>query len=203
MRLRRGSLDGCVFVQVTATPYALYLQPEFINEEKPEPIKPQKTILVPSGEGYIGGEYYFFESKNENHPARFLFKAVDSDEHEIVSNQKRKGEKSKIADRRIFKEEDILLREDKLPVFKLGIVNFIIGAIVLREKKKIHYAYAIHTATQKDSHFRLKSIADYMFEQIRNRDCGRIEDAPDTGHSEGKTAKELAIEEEKAIYINK
>lgn len=25
----RGTLDGCVFVEVTATPYALYLQPEF------------------------------------------------------------------------------------------------------------------------------------------------------------------------------
>lgn len=166
----RGSLDGCVFVQVTATPYAIYLQPEFMNDEKPEPIKPQQTILVPSGEGYIGGEYYFLESKQEKHPAKFLFKAVDFDEHEIVSNQKRKGKKSKIADRRIFKEEDILLREDKLPVFKLGIINFIIGAIVLREKKKTHFAYAIHTATQKDSHFRLKSVADYLFEQIRNRD---------------------------------
>lgn len=64
----RGSLDGCVFVQVTATPYALYLQPEF-NEEKIEPIKPQKTILVPSGDGYIGGEYYFLKSKEDDHPA--------------------------------------------------------------------------------------------------------------------------------------
>lgn len=165
----RGGLDGCVFVQVTATPYALYLQPEFMSDEKPEPVKPHKTILVPSGEGYIGGEYYFMESKKENHPSRFLFKAVGADEHEIVSNQKRKGKKSKIADRRIFKEEDILLKEDILPIFKLGIINFMIGAIVLREKKKLHYAYAIHTATQKDSHFRLKSVADYLFEQIRHR----------------------------------
>lgn len=170
----RGSLDGCVFVQVTATPYALYLQPEFNEDDKPEPIKPQKTILVPSGEGYIGGEYYFINSKDEKHPARFLFKAIDADEHEIVSDQKRKGKKSKIADRRVFKEEDILLREDKLPVFKLGIINFMIGAIILREKKKSHYAYAIHTATQKDSHFRLKSVADHLFDDIRNRSCYTI-----------------------------
>lgn len=57
----RGSLDGYVFVQVTATPYALYLQPEFEGTEI-KPIKPRKTVLVPSGEAYIGGEYYFLES---------------------------------------------------------------------------------------------------------------------------------------------
>ncbi len=165
----RGSLDGCVFVQVTATPYALYLQPEFSEDEKPKPVKPHKTILVPSGEGYIGGEYYFINSKNDNHPSKFLFKPVDADEHDIISNQKRKGKKSKIADRRVFREEDILIREDKLPIFKLGIINFIVGAIVLRENQKIHYAYAIHTATQKDLHVRLKSVADCLLEQIRNR----------------------------------
>jgi hypothetical protein len=165
----RGNLDGCIFVQVTATPYALYLQPEFMDDDKPEPIKPHKTILVPSGEGYIGGKYYFISSQDENHPAKYLFTPVEADEHDIVSDQKRKGKKSKIADRRVFKEEDILIREDKLPIFKLGIINFIIGAIVLRENKKKHYAYAIHTATQKDSHVRLKSVADLLFEQIRNR----------------------------------
>lgn len=54
----RGSLDGCAFVQVTATPYALYLQPDFGGMEI-KPIKPLKTVLVPSGEKYIGGEYFF------------------------------------------------------------------------------------------------------------------------------------------------
>lgn len=166
----RGNLDGCVFVQVTATPYALYLQPDFKEDDKPKPVKPKQTILVPSGDGYIGGEYYFIESKDEKHPARFLFEAVDVDEHEIVSDQKRKGKKSKINDRRVFKEEDILLREDKLPLFKRGIINFMIGAIVLRQNKKHHYAYVIHTATQKGSHFSLKNVADALFEQIRDRD---------------------------------
>lgn len=168
----RGSLDGCVFVQVTATPYALYLQPEFEEDDKPKPVKPKKTVLVPSGEGYIGGEYYFLESKDENHLARFLFEPVEDEEHAIVSDQKRKGKKSKIDDRRTFREEDILLREDKLPMFKRGIINFMIGAITLRDNnhRKEHYAYAIHTGTQKDLHISLKSIVDTLFSQIRLRD---------------------------------
>ncbi|MGL5638264.1 MAG: hypothetical protein ACRCW7_02830, partial [Cetobacterium sp.] len=52
----------CKFIQVTATPYSLYLQPENIdlgNDIEIKPVKPYKTVLVPSGEGYIGGEYYF------------------------------------------------------------------------------------------------------------------------------------------------
>ena len=169
----RGCLDGCLFIQVTATPYALYLQPEFQDGDKPKPIKPKKTVLVPSGNDYIGGDYYFIDSQKENHPARFLFEPVEDVEHEIVSDQKRKGKKSKINDRRTFKEEEILAREDKLPVFKHGIVNFIVGAIVLRENfvKTQHYSYVIHTSTQKGSHISLKGVVDAFFRQIKQRNC--------------------------------
>lgn len=165
----RGNLDGCVFVQVTATPYALYLQPEFKETEKPMPIKPRQTVLVPPGKGYVGGNYYFIDSQNDDSPARFLFHPVGAEEHEIVSIQKRKGKKSKINDRRTFKEEEILISENALPVFKRGIINFFIGAIVLREINKKHYAYVIHTATQKGSHNSLKSVTETLLGQIKNR----------------------------------
>ncbi|WP_294166838.1 hypothetical protein [uncultured Clostridium sp.] len=50
----RGTLDECRFIQVTATPYSLYLQPEsFQLGEDICPIKPAHTVLVPSGDGYI------------------------------------------------------------------------------------------------------------------------------------------------------
>ena len=46
--------------------YALYLQNfEFIDDNIMKPIKPLKTVLVPSGEGYIGGEYYFVYSEEK------------------------------------------------------------------------------------------------------------------------------------------
>lgn len=168
----RGTLDGCVFVQVTATPYALYLQPDFQIEDDIQPIRPLNTILVPHGDGYIGGDYYFIKSKVENHPASFLFEPMSDEEHELISNQKRKGKKSKLEDRRSFKEEEIIVREDRLTTFKKGLVNFMVGVIVLRhnEERKKHYAYVIHTATQKGSHMSLQSIAEIFFEQIRERD---------------------------------
>lgn len=167
----RRTLDGCVFVEVTATPYALYLQPEFEECEEIHPIKPLNTVLVPRGKDYIGGDYYFLESKDVSHPASMLFEPVGLKEHEIVSDQKRKGKKSKIEDKRVFKADEILINQDKLPVFKKGIVNFMVGVIVLKYKEvhNTHYAYVIHTATQKGSHFSLQNITDIFLEQIRNR----------------------------------
>ena len=90
--------------------------------------------MVPFGKDYIGGDYYFIKSKDIKHPASFLYEAVGLREHEIVSDQKRKGKKSKIEDKRVFKVEEILVNEDKLPVFKKGLINFFVGVIVLMEK---------------------------------------------------------------------
>ncbi len=166
----RGSLDGCVFVQVTATPYALYLQPDF-DEKNVAPIKPKRTVLVPSGEGYIGGEYYFIRSKDEDHQAQYIFEPVSEKENELISDQKRKGKKSKIDDRRSFKEEEILSYKDKLVTFKKGLMNFIVGGCIIRmSNKNSHYSYIIHTATQKSSHIKLESIANEFFKQIKERD---------------------------------
>lgn len=156
----RGSLDGCVFVQVTATPYALYLQPEF-DGTVIKPIKPRKTVLVPSGEAYIGGEYYFLESNKENSPGRFIFEEVSDEEQEIAS--------AKATDRRRFKEEEILIREDRLPRFKRGIVNFIMGGCILSKNGiKRKYAYVIHTAVSQQAHDRIAEITKVFMEQIKD-----------------------------------
>lgn len=103
----RGSLDGCVFVEVTATPYALYLQPEFEKLDEIHPIKPLNTVLVPFGKDYIGGDYYFIKSKDIKHPASFLYEAVGLWEHEIVSDQNVKGKNQKLKIKSIQSRGDI------------------------------------------------------------------------------------------------
>lgn len=167
----RGTLDGCVFVEVTATPYSLYLQPDYDENDTVKPIKPLKTVLVPYGKDYIGGEYYFIKSRDESHPASLLFEPMSQEECDLVSDQKRKGKKTKIEDKRIFKIEEVLIRENKLQIFKKGIINFIVGVIALRKigNRDEHYAYVIHTAMQKNSHFNLENIAETFLLQIRNR----------------------------------
>ena len=76
----RGVLKDADFLQVTATPYSLYLQPEdlAIDDKKQyfEPIKPAFTDLVPVHEKYIGGNYYFEESEEQNSVASFIYQEV-------------------------------------------------------------------------------------------------------------------------------
>ena len=187
----RGSLNGCVFVQVTATPYALYLQPDEFDEGSGVfPIKPSSTILVPSGKDYIGGDYYFIKSKKESHLASELFERVDLEEHALISDQKNKGKKSKIEDKRHIKDEEILSDNFPLKMFKKGIINFFIGAIVLKhnrvgdceisrcpycgneinlERRKTHFAHVIHTATRKNSHSRLEELARIFLDKIKEK----------------------------------
>lgn len=156
----RGSLDGYVFVQVTATPYALYLQPDFDTTEI-KPIKPRKTVLVPSGPDYIGGEYYFIKANESGDSGNYIFEEVDDNEQEIASALK--------TDERKFKEAEILIREDRLPTFRRGLINFIVGGCVLKKNginKK--YAYVLHTATAVNAHTRLANITKILIEQINS-----------------------------------
>lgn len=68
----------CRYLQVTATPYSLYLQPDGtieLNEEgKAVPtFKPRYTILVPEHNAYIGGKQYFVDSEKSDSMYSHLF----------------------------------------------------------------------------------------------------------------------------------
>ena len=55
------------FLQVTATPYSLYLQPKdskVVNKVEYHPTRPVFTELVPIHDKYVGGEYYFEKSED-------------------------------------------------------------------------------------------------------------------------------------------
>jgi hypothetical protein len=59
----RDSVTNSAFLQVTATPYALYLQPSdeiVINDEAIfKPKRPAFTVLLPTHGKYVGGDEYF------------------------------------------------------------------------------------------------------------------------------------------------
>lgn len=173
----RGTLDGCVFVEVTATPYALYLQPEFDDSAPLHPIKPNKTILVPHGQDYVGGKYYFIDSQENEHPASLIFEAVSDEEGELISDSKIGSKKSKINDRRSFKIEDILSREDQMVKFKDGIINFIMGVITLNALDSKSggvsnecYSYVVHTSIGKSAHFTCEQIVTTFLAKIKERE---------------------------------
>ncbi|WP_207725315.1 hypothetical protein [Clostridium hominis] len=145
----------CKFVQVTATPYSLYLQPETIdlgNDKDIRAIKPDDTVLVPHGDGYIGGEYYF---DREKHPlGEHLFCAIYDKELQII----------KSSDRRKFKDEEILT-SDKVEGLRTSIINFIVGGCLRiiqnggnPRGKRNKFSFIIHTEISKASHTRQENL---------------------------------------------
>lgn len=152
----------CKFIQVTATPYSLYLQPDniILNNEEIVPVKPADTILVPYGEGYIGGDYYFNREKNPI--GEYLYEAIDENELSIL----------KSGDRRKFKEEDILI-SNKVKGLRSAIINFIVGGCIRiiqnggRPKGKSNkFSFIIHTEIAKAAHNRQEYLISELLEQL-------------------------------------
>ncbi|MDO4924521.1 MAG: Z1 domain-containing protein [Turicibacter sp.] len=162
----RLALD-CKFVQVTATPYALYLQPDDIvlNGELIEPIKPAKTVLVPYGEGYIGGDYYFDEEVNPY--CHNLFEIIDPEELAII----------KQSDRRRFKIEEVLTSK-KITGLRTAILTFLVGGCIRfiqnnagnrPRGKENKFSFIVHTEIAKASHGNQYDIVNALIEELQKK----------------------------------
>lgn len=69
----------CRYLQVTATPYCLYLQPNGdlnLQGKVVKSFRPRFTSLVPIHDKYVGGQQYYVESQNEESMFRHLFYGV-------------------------------------------------------------------------------------------------------------------------------
>jgi hypothetical protein len=109
---RKSLHDGSDYLQVTATPYSLYLQPKNIElkDISYAPMRPKFTVLLPRHGGYIGSSYYFEDNKIETSPAQFLFQAID--EEELQSLSKTHG-----------KILENVLNSNKVQYFRTAILN--------------------------------------------------------------------------------
>lgn len=70
----------CRYLQITATPYSLYLQPDGTVQlregDEASPWLPRYTGLVPIHGRYIGGKQYYIESEDENSMYSCLYQPV-------------------------------------------------------------------------------------------------------------------------------
>lgn len=150
--LFRQNIRNLSFLQVTATPYSLYLQPEDFDGQLPSdivfrPIRPAFTELVPVHSEYIGGEYYFDESENDKSIASHLFRPVPENELKVLRNP----------DRRSFKIEQALT-SGRVARLREAIVTFIVGACMRRLQSQSvaespkKFSFIIHTEQNKSSH---------------------------------------------------
>ncbi|MGB9152696.1 MAG: Z1 domain-containing protein, partial [Alphaproteobacteria bacterium] len=163
----RRELTNPAVLQVTATPYSLYLQPDeydaqpganFTFEDK----RPAFTKLVPIHSGYVGGDHYFGEH-DETKPEYYLWHEVQPDE--LVALKKE--------DRRRIKKDQVLIT-DKAEALRHALVTFVVAAAVRRLQQKQagealkRYAMIVHVETSRNSHTWQHTVAGDIIEGLRS-----------------------------------
>jgi hypothetical protein len=147
----RRELTNPAVLQVTATPYSLYLQPDEYDA-KPganftfEPKRPAFTKLVPIHSGYVGGDQYFGEY-DVSAPEYYLWHEVDPDE--LLALRKE--------DRRRIKKDQVLTA-DKVQALRHALVTFVTAASIRRLQERAsgerpkRYAMIVHIETSRSAH---------------------------------------------------
>jgi hypothetical protein len=150
----RSAIRSSSYLQVTATPYSLYLQPteiEVANVLTFRPTRPAFTKLVPVPPEYVGGETYFGEaSRSESDTLESLI------HHTVDHNE---FDRLKKPDGRSFKLDDVLTAP-QIEGYRTAIATFIVGGCIQRingtkaggKPKKLRYSFLLHSEAGKEAH---------------------------------------------------
>jgi hypothetical protein len=158
----REKTAGVSFLQVTATPYSLYLQPNN-QEDSPlfHPVRPAFTVPLPTYPGYAGGDFFFGESEDPESPASFAFHEVFLDERNALRKE----------DRRSFKLEEALT-SPKVAALRIAILNFVTGGSIRRmqqlsaAQRREKYAFMVHTESARRSHNWQEEIVRRLLKEL-------------------------------------
>lgn len=155
----------CRYLQVTATPYSLYLQPDGTvlqpkDGYKAAPFRPRFTTLVPTHNRYIGGQQYYEESRDENSMYSQLFVPVSE-----------KCLKAMMT--RNDKYLETTYRSENLSGLSNAISGYFMAAAIrsIQESKKgwrYRSSCLIHALTSKSGHEWESELIRTMIDKIRN-----------------------------------
>jgi hypothetical protein len=156
----RALVTNSAFLQVTATPYALYLQPddeiEVNGDSLFKPKRPAFTVLLPTHEKYVGGDEYFEKSGEPESAAFYFFREVPLQERDALKQEDR---------RRL--QIDKVLTEKNGAVLRDAIVTFLVGGAIRRlqqgaagpRHKPQRYSFLFHTEQSRSSHAWQETVA--------------------------------------------
>jgi len=169
-QFRAGLKRKSDFLQVTATPYSLYLQPDAIclNGNEYQPVRPAFTSLVPIHDLYIGGKFYFEDSLDYESTAYYLHVNVLEKEIDVLGKE----------DKRYLHN---ILTTDNLNTFRSAIVNFIVAGSIRRlqnEKsgqRRYKCSFIIHTETSKPKHDWQMRLVQSLLEKLKDATMGTLE----------------------------
>lgn len=158
----RTVVPGSSFLQVTATPYSLYLQPEEIEirGEAFKPVRPAFTELVPIHPEYVGSDFYFNASE-EVSLADYLYVPLSASELQVL--KKPDGRRLKL---------DEVLTAGSIPGLRAAFCNFIVGGAIRQLQARYagelpeKYSFLVHTETAKKSHDWQEKVSNALAEAL-------------------------------------
>jgi len=158
--LRRMVAD-IAFLQVTATPYALYLQPDEYSHQGADqftflPKKPAFTVLLPIHSKYVGGDDYFGDFEDTD-PRAFLYSEVPLDEQDVL--RAKDGRRTRL---------EHLMTSPNVRMLRYALLNFLTGVTIRHwqlteegQKANKKFALIIHNDTRREAH-------DWQWETVGN-----------------------------------
>ncbi len=166
----RGLVRNSAFLQVTATPYSLYLQPNddaMVNGVALfRPKRPAFTVLLPTHNKYVGGDQYFERSVDPDSHAFYFFREVPLPERDAL--RKEDGRRLQV---------DRVLTERNAAILRDAIVTFLVGGAIrqLQQRAAGHrpqkYSFLFHTEQSRSSHEWQERVAtairDALIDQAR------------------------------------
>jgi hypothetical protein len=155
----RSGVSEASFLQVTATPYALYLQPEnvAIKGEEFQPVKPAFTELVPVNDAYVGSDYYFDTTDDIDSVADYLYVPLSLSELTVL--RKKDG-------RRLSLDE--VLTAGAIVGLRSAFINFIVGGAIRQLQAKHDnvpgrkFSFLVHTEVAKAAHGRQEEVVEKL-----------------------------------------
>lgn len=157
----RGLPPYCRYLQVTATPYCLYLQPDGnvrVEGGMAKSFRPRFTALVPVHDAYVGGKQYFEDSLNADSMYSHLYHAVEQKCIDVLGKQDRRYLKSGIA-------------SGNLAGLTHALVSYLMATAIRRiqsrEKNKRYKSSAVfHVNIDKHNHKWQDELIGYMLKQL-------------------------------------
>lgn len=83
----------CRYLQVTATPYSLYLQPRGdlnLSDGTVKAFRPRFTTLVPVHDAYVGGNHYYVKSANPDSMFSHLYRSMSPKCLDVLGREDRR-----------------------------------------------------------------------------------------------------------------
>lgn len=154
----------CRYLQVTATPYSLYLQPNGyieLKDGKAMPWRPRFTTLVPVHDQYIGGDHYYEYSKNLESMYSHLFHPVEAKCIDVLGKR----------DVRYLKNS---LSSKNIQGIRCAVINYFMATAIrkLQEERSgrlYRSSGLIHVEVSKKNHAWQKELIESIIKEVREK----------------------------------